>query len=46
MAVVKGLGKSASNSTEAKEILIDKGILTQQLQIYFADDTKQPQAEK
>ena len=44
MAVVKGLGKSASNSTEAKEILIDKGILTQQLQIYFADDTKQPQA--
>lgn len=44
MGVARGLGKNASSSNEAKEILINQGILTQQLQIYFADDTKQPQA--
>ena len=44
LGVVRGLGETTTDINEAKAILAEKGILTEQLKSYFAEDEKQPQA--
>lgn len=44
LGVARGLGETTTDLNEAKAILAEKGILTEELQTYFAEDTKQPQA--
>jgi len=44
VAIVKGLGLNVQGFEEAREVLIEKGIMTGELKPYFADKSKQPQA--
>lgn len=44
ISTVVGLGGSVKDFTEAKEVLVEKGIMTQELKPYFTDKDKQPQA--
>jgi len=41
---VKGLGQPVKDYAQAKEVLIEKGIMTEELKPYFADKDKEPQA--
>ncbi|KJS88021.1 MAG: hypothetical protein JM58_02355 [Peptococcaceae bacterium BICA1-8] len=41
---VKGLGLGAEGFDEAKEVLVEKGIMTEELKPYFADKGKEPKA--
>ena len=43
-SVVFGLGQKAETPDQARQILQEAGILTEELIPYFEDDTKQPQA--
>jgi len=44
ISTVKGLGENVQGFEEAKGILVEKGIMTKQLEPYFADKDKQPQS--